>query len=61
MPDALLWDWLEGQLLAVNAYLKAFRNLSKEISSPADDIAYYLGYHDAIKKVLKQCKTMMKE
>ena len=61
MTDVLFWDWLEGQLLAVNAYLKTFRNLPKEISNATEDAAYHLGYRDAIKRVLKQYKTMMKE
>lgn len=59
MSDAaLFWDWLEGQLLAVNAYLKTFRNLP-QISEEVEDAIYHLGYRDAIKRVLKQYKTMM--
>ena len=58
MADALFWDWLEGQLLAVNAYLKTFRNLP-QVSEAAEDALYHLGYRDAIKRVLKQYKTMM--
>jgi len=58
LADALFWDWLEGQLLAVNAYLKTFRNLP-QVSEASEDAIYHLGYRDAIKRVLKQYKTMM--
>ena len=60
MANVLFLDWLEDQLLAINAYLKACGKLPA-ISEAADTAEYHLGYRDAIKRVLKQYKTMMKE